>query len=180
MLVLCSMTNVTCVTTCVAMNSSDHEATESTPLLGTRAQHSDQSTPIRLPPIRPTLQQILSRERDLEEATPQYVFPSVEAKTAFHLILLLLCCEQRKTQPPYSPDLWQQWRSEADRSHELDELEESIMAVWKQYLQTYRSPAQIQEVLWFGFPERTGNFRRIRGELKKIRRVRDAQKMLLQ
>jgi hypothetical protein len=149
------------------MNLNDHEATESTPLLGVSAQQAAQSAAIELPPIGPTLQQILSRERDLEEATPQYVFPSVEAKTAFHLILLLLCYEQKKIKPPFSPDLWQQWHSEVDRSHELDELEESMMTVWKQYLQTYRTPAQIEEVLWFGFPERAGSLRRVRGEFTK-------------
>ena len=135
----------------------DH-VTETTALLNSSETYHS------LPPILPTLYLLQSRNVTIEEVlNSEHTHSSIEERLAFSLIILLLSYANQKSRPPLYLDIWEDWSEEVQVSGHLHELEQLALELWTQYLKDYRTPLQIQQVLWLAFPEKLGSRRHLRG-----------------
>jgi hypothetical protein len=141
-------------------------ATESSPLLHVPAPVFGSSAQ-PLPTVTSTLARI--QYVNIEELTVSDILgsydPTASTKTSFVLIILLQW-RINKIQERISPrDVWDQWSKEKNTSLAVDQLEALILKVWTDFVTEYRTPQDIENVLWFKFPHEEEGTRFVRGAL---------------
>lgn len=133
---------------------------ESTPLLG--AVHA---TPEPLPEIRPTLDHVQSsdpRHLGVSDLCP-HALPTRSAQTAFALIVLLQWRLNRIRPIIRTRDAWEIWDKERDDASVVDVLEQCLASLWSTFLEEYRSPQEMEDVLWLEFLDKGDSNRTLRG-----------------
>jgi hypothetical protein len=134
--------------------------TENTPLLG--AVHD---VPEPLPGIRPTLDRVQSldpRNLQLSELCP-HALPTRSARTAFALIVLLQWRLNRIRPMIRTRDAWEIWDKERDDASVVEVLEQCLTGLWSTFLEEYRDPQEMEDVLWFEFLDKGDSNRTLRG-----------------
>jgi hypothetical protein len=136
--------------------------TENTALLiGTRSRLS-------LPPLDPTVRcvRILSETTQLalSDLCPHELATHTDAtRTAYALLVLLRLRTTGVQKRGVSQDVWEDWSSEQRNSRNAQHIESLILSLWTQFLSDYRSPQDIEDVLWLEFPIDEGNHSFFRG-----------------
>jgi hypothetical protein len=141
--------------------NTNHQPTESTALLAD-TQRPSANRISSLPPVYPLDIRPISGPND---PSISRVFPTAAAKTAFELIALLQSFVNEKEKRLPSHDVWDRWSKESDVLYRLRELEHRVLDTWSEFLKDYRSPQEIEELLWLEFPAEEGSLRRLRGTL---------------
>ena len=143
------------------MNNAEGQ-TESTPLLG--AVRAD---PEPLPEIRPTLDRVQAidpRHLELSELCP-HTLPTRSAQIAFALIVLLQWRLNRIRPITRRRDAWEIWDKERHDASIVEVLEERLASLWSEFLAEYRTPQEIEDVLWLEFLDKEESRRTVRGVL---------------
>ena len=119
-----------------------------------------------LPSKLPSVQQGLVCVNALEFEGPHTLFPdlSSELQTAFALIVFHRLLSEIQTQP-HTEDLWDQWSTTRSRVERLQSVRKSIESIWSSFVTEYRSPLDIQTVLWASFPVAEDEKASVRGRL---------------
>jgi hypothetical protein len=118
-----------------------------------------------LPPIHPTVEHVQNlRARDVQfsQLCP-HDLRSPAAETAFALVVLLQWRLNQLRKHAYPQDAWERWSKEKDDVRVAEDLEHQILGLWTEFLEEYRSPQEIEDVLWLGFPDKEEGVRIVRG-----------------
>ena len=144
--------------------------TETTPLLGPHARdqrgaasraHSERI----LPAIQPYLSLFQSEGIPSNDNWCPDGLSAETDRTAFCLLVFLVYKAFLKQQTRTEQDFWEQWSEEVGDSASLRVIETRMEGIWEKFLTVPRTAADVNQVLWKGFPARGDNaFLRIRGQ----------------
>jgi len=133
--------------------------TESTPLLasspGSRATNT-------LPSIAEGLDFLQSQGVRNFNFAEQSLSPFA-AQTAYQLLLLLQWRASIRHYALNPEDIWERRVRQARLSSDVKVLEDRINSVWNDFIKEYRTPREIENVLWFQFPVDGNSHRFIQG-----------------
>lgn len=135
---------------------------ETTPLLGDPSQGN---TAVFLPFLSEGLAAARTRQIADVNLTEQctQTFPSVGARTAFEMLILLQWRLDVQNKSEKSKDIWEHRENMAVSSHDVQALENHIDTLWHYFAREYRTEQDIQDVLWLRFPLHSNSTRTLRG-----------------
>ncbi|KAF7356810.1 hypothetical protein MVEN_01016400 [Mycena venus] len=136
---------------------------ETTPLLNGQPAATRAIHPASLfPSISGTL---LRLEDHIDRVSIQDVCPrnvgDICSETAFHILVLLELRARKLRQKP-SADIWNRWVDAATNDRDLHQLNEQVVNTWVLFLDDYRTPREIEQVLWTSFLISDDSARRVR------------------
>ncbi|KAJ7257881.1 hypothetical protein B0H12DRAFT_1322705 [Mycena haematopus] len=80
---------------------------------------------------------------------------------AFRLVVLLELRARKSRQKP-NLDIWDRWADNATTENDLHQLNEQVVNAWVLFLDEYRTPLEIEQVLWTSFLVSDDSARRVR------------------
>jgi hypothetical protein len=98
----------------------------------------------------------------VEDICPR-TLADVCSETAFRLVVLLELRARKLRHKPDS-DIWNRWAEKTATAREGDQLNEQIINTWLLFLDEYRTPTEIEQVLWTSFLVNDDSARRVRGK----------------
>ncbi|KAJ7355524.1 hypothetical protein DFH08DRAFT_690510 [Mycena albidolilacea] len=96
----------------------------------------------------------------IEDICPRNL-ADVCSEAAFRLVVLLEMRARKLRHKPDS-DIWNRWAEKTATAREGDQLNEQIINTWLLFLDEYRTPTEIEQVLWTSFLVSDDSARRVR------------------
>jgi len=84
-------------------------------------------------------------------------------QTAYRLLLLSQWRATIRYNALNTKDIWERLDQQARLSSDVKILEDRIDSVWHDFIKEYRTPKEIEEILWLQFPTDGNSHRFIRG-----------------
>lgn len=155
-----------CLSTCMPLDSEN--PTEATPLLQTPRASRNDSIPLNAPPVvDPIVDQLYSEICSSTtlldnllisefDPPPQWcpdTLVSIAQKSALILVVLLRLLEkQQERSSNSSSNTWEQWSAEQEGIRISEAVHNTVLGVWNNFINEYRTTEDIEELLWLAFP----------------------------
>ncbi|KAF7370809.1 hypothetical protein MSAN_00714400 [Mycena sanguinolenta] len=133
---------------------------ETSPLLG-RQPVPNGTLPEPFPSVSATLLRLGNR---IDRISIDGVCPrsaDVCSESAFRLVVLLELRTRILRRKP-NPDIWNRWTDKAAIADDVHQLNEQVASAWVLFLDEYRSPQEIEQVLWTSFLVNDDSIHRVR------------------
>jgi hypothetical protein len=90
--------------------------------------------------------------------------PDFATQTAYQLLILLQWrVVLRRQVLKNTKDIWERRNQQAKLASDMKVLEDRISSIWNNFIKEYRTPKEVEDVLWLQFPVDGNGHRFVRG-----------------